>query len=504
LLSDFQALTANLKGVSPVSSRPWESVSEGMHLQTTSPLVTIILAAGKGTRMNSSLPKVLHKLAGRPLIDHVLNTAFSLDPEKVIVVVGYGADSVRSAVGNRSDDLEFVIQEPQLGTGHAVSQCLDRLSVFDGTVVVLSGDVPVLKPETLRQLILARIETGAALSVLTGNLEEPTGYGRIIRSPDGDILEIREQKDLSEGQENITEVNLGVYAFDSAFLVRELPGIGSDNAQGEYYLTDMVKVAAGSGSGVISHKIADQKEALGINTLGELGNMEMAMNRKHMEKLMGSGVRILDPDRTWIDDTVTVEPDTVIHPSVFLYGQTKIGAGSVIWPGAVITDSIIGLDSVIKPYCVITDSIIGDKAEIGPFSHFRPGNKIESAVKIGNFVEIKKSTVGEGSKVSHLTYIGDSELGEKVNIGAGCVTANYDGFKKSKTIIEDGVFVGSGTMMVAPITLGRGSLVAAGSTLTKDVPPDALAIARSPQSVKEGWAAERRERLSSEKEKEKN
>jgi len=495
LLNDFQALTATLKGDSPVPTRPWESVSEGMHHQTISPLVIIILAAGKGTRMNTSLPKVLHTLMGRPLLDHVLDTAFSLDPGKVIIIAGYAADSVRSSVGNRSGDLEIVIQEPQLGTGHAVAQCLDILSGFNGTIVVLSGDVPGLKPDTLRQLIQARMEKGASLSVLTGNLEDPTGYGRIVRSPEGDILEIREHKDLSKGQESITEVNLGVYAFDSAFLVRELPGIGSDNAQGEYYLTDLVEVAAGSDSGVVSHTAANHKEALGINTLGELGKMEMAMNRKHMEKLMGSGVRILDPDRTWIDDTVTVEPDTVIHPSVFLYGQTIIGARSVIWPGAVITDSIIGQDSVIKPYCVINESVIGDKAEIGPFSHFRPGNKIESAVKIGNFVEIKKSIVGQGSKVSHLTYIGDSELGEKVNIGAGCVTANYDGFKKSKTIIQDGVFVGCGTMMVAPITLGKGSLVAAGSTLTKDVPPDSLAIARSQQTSKEGWAAARREKL---------
>lgn len=475
-----------------------------MHQQTEHPLVAIILAAGKGTRMKTSLPKVLHTLGGRTLLEHVLDTAASISSEKVIIVAGYGADAVKSIVEKSTGNLEIVIQEPQLGTGHAVAQCLDALSGYAGTVVVLSGDVPGLEPGTVRDLVRARIDKDAAISVLTAHLEDPTGYGRIVRGLEGEILEIREQRDLSEGQDRITEVNLGVYAFESSFLIRELPGIGRDNAQGEYYLTDLIKAAVDSGSGVVSHTTADHTKALGINTLGELSGVEKMRNRKHLQELMESGVHILDPDQTWIEDTVTVEPETVIHPNVFLYGQTRIGAGSTIWPGAVITDSEIGSGAVIKPYCVITDSTIGDKAEIGPFSHFRPGNKIENSVKIGNFVEIKKSIVGEGSKVSHLTYIGDSELGKKVNIGAGCVTANYDGFKKHKTVIEDGVFVGCGTMMVAPMTIGKGSLVAAGSTLTKDVPSDSLAIARNQQTTKEGWAAERRKKLNEEVKKEKS
>ena len=482
----------------------WENVSDSMHHQMINPLITIILAAGKGTRMNTSLPKVLHTLRGRPLLDHVLDTAFSLGSVKVVVVAGHGADAVRSVVSERSGELEIVIQEPQLGTGHAVNQCLDSLSGFEGTVVVLSGDVPGLQSETVSELVRARVEMGAALSVLTGHLEDPTGYGRVIRGPEGDVQEIREQKDLSEGQDSITEVNLGIYAFQSSFLARELPRIGSDNAQGEYYLTDLIKTAFESGAGAVSHLTADHTEALGINTLGELSGVEKMTNRRYLEELMSSGVQILDPDQTWIEDTVTVLPDTVIHPMVFLHGSTKIGAGSVIKPGSVITDSTLGERVEIRPFCVITESTIADDAAVGPFAHLRTGTDIGPSARIGNYVETKKAVIGEGSKVSHLTYVGDAELGKNVNIGAGCVTCNYDGFNKFQTVIEDGVFVGSGTMMVAPITLGKGSLVAAGSTLTKDVPPDALAIARSQQSAKEGWAAQRRENLSSGDKKEKS
>jgi bifunctional UDP-N-acetylglucosamine pyrophosphorylase/glucosamine-1-phosphate N-acetyltransferase len=482
----------------------WENVSDSMHHQMINPLITIILAAGKGTRMNTSLPKVLHTLRGRPLLDHVLDTAFSLGSVKVVVVAGHGADAVRSVVSQRSGELEIVIQEPQLGTGHAVYQCLDQLSGFEGTVVVLSGDVPGLQPETVSELVRAQVEMSAALSVLTGHLEDPTGYGRIIRGPEGNVQEIREQKDLSEGQDSITEVNLGIYAFESSFLARELPRIGSDNAQGEYYLTDLIKAAVESGAGAVSHITADYTEALGINTLGELSGVEKMTNRKYLEELMNSGVQIMDPDQTWIEDTVTVRPDTVIHPMVFLHGSTKIGAGSVINPGSVITDSTLGERVEIRPFCVITESTIADDAAVGPFAHLRTGTDIGPSARIGNYVETKKAVIGEGSKVSHLTYVGDAVLGNNVNIGAGCVTCNYDGFNKFKTVIEDGVFVGSGTMMVAPIKIGKGSLVAAGSTLTQDVPPDALAIARSQQSAKEGWASARREKLAGEKKKEKS
>jgi bifunctional UDP-N-acetylglucosamine pyrophosphorylase/glucosamine-1-phosphate N-acetyltransferase len=475
-----------------------------MHHQTLNPLITIVLAAGKGTRMNSPLPKVLHTLRGRPLLGHVLDTASDLGPGKVIVIAGYEADTVRSAVEERSGDYEVIIQEPQAGTGHAVTQCMDHLAGFDGTVIVLSGDVPGLRPETVKDLARVRIDTDSAVSILSGHFEDPFGYGRIIRGAQGEVLEIREQKDLSKDQVEINEVNLGVYAFDSSFLTRELPNLSSDNAQGEFYLTDLAEAAARSGSKAVTHTIGDHSEALGINTLEELSEVEKRMNREYLEMLMNSGVRIVDPERTWIDETVSIEPDAVIHPTAFLYGQTRVGAGSVIGPGAVITDSSIGRNVEIKPYCVITGSSIDEGAEVGPFAHMRPGSEIRKSGKIGNFVETKKAVIGEGSKVSHLTYVGDAELGQNVNIGAGCVTCNYDGFNKYRTVIEDGVFVGSGTMMVAPITLGKGSLVAAGSTLTKDVPPDALAIARSQQSAKEGWASARREKLTNGDKKEKS
>jgi len=460
------------------------------------PLAVIILAAGKGTRMNSSLPKVLQDLRGRTLLDHVLDTAQVAKPEKILVVAGHGADLVKELVDHRTTAVEIIIQEPQLGTGHAVAQCLDSLEQFDGIVVVLSGDVPRLDSGTVSELYQSIEDDGAAVSVLTGRITDPTGYGRILRNQDQVATSIREHKDLEPGQEMIDEVNFGVYAFDAKFLREELPKLRNTNAQGEYYLTDLIGAAVESGLAVTTRTLENPNEARGINTIGELAEMEKTMNLTHVKKLMETGVRVVDPDQTWIDDTVTVGPDTVIHPAVFLHGETSIGSGCVIRPGAVITDTKIGDRVEIQPHCVITGSDISDDATVGPFAHLRPGNEIGSSTKIGNFVEMKKVVMGEGSKVSHLTYVGDATLGKNVNIGAGCVTCNYDGFNKYQTVIEDGVFVGSGTMMVAPVTLGKGSLVGAGTTLTMDVPPDALAVARAEQSIKEGWAAKRRERLS--------
>ena len=445
--------------------------------------------------MNSSRPKVLQELRRRALLDHVLDTARSAGPEKTIVVAGHGGELVSDLADQRSESIEIVIQEPQLGTGHAVAQCLESLEQFDGVVVVLSGDVPRLDPGTVLSLNEAIAQDQATISVLTGRIESPEGYGRILRGQDGTVTAIREHRDLEPGQETVDEVNFGVYAFDARFLREELPELDNNNAQGEYYLTDLIGVAVESGLTVTTRTLKDPNEALGINTVKELSEMERAMNRSYLDRLIEAGVRIIDPDRTWIDETVTVGPETTIYPSVFLHGQTSIGSRCIIRPGAVITDASIGDEVEILPYCVITASEISNNSVIGPFAHLRPGNEIGPSTKIGNFVEMKKVVMGEGSKVSHLTYVGDAELGLEVNIGAGCVTCNYDGFSKFKTIIEDGVFVGSGTMMVAPVTLGKGSLVAAGSTLTKDVPPDALAVARAQQSVKEGWAAERRERL---------
>jgi bifunctional UDP-N-acetylglucosamine pyrophosphorylase/glucosamine-1-phosphate N-acetyltransferase len=471
-----------------------------MRSAPSSPVI-IVLAAGKGTRMNSSVPKVLHNLRGKPLLHRVLDAAGDMNPSKVLVLIGHGTTEVRESINRRGDSeaIETIVQEPQLGTGHAVAQCLGALEKTEGTVLVLSGDTPMIRPETLLRLTGARTSAGAAVGVLSGVLPDPTGYGRILRDDDGGILQIREQKDLLPGQEKVREVNLGIYSFDAGFLRRGLPLLSNNNAQGEYYLTDLVQAAATNGSGVVTCRADDPGEALGINTLSELAAMEGAMNRSYLKTLMDSGVRVVDPEQTWIEETVNVEPDVQIQPMCFLSGSTRVGSGTKIGPGAVIANTTIGRNVVILPFCVINDSEVDDGASVGPFAHLRPGSHLKQSSKIGNFVETKKSVIGEGSKVSHLSYVGDSELGSNVNIGAGCVTCNYDGYAKYRTVIEEGVFVGSGTMMVAPVTLGKGSLVAAGSTITKDVPPDSLALARSQQTNKDGWAAKRREKLSSEK-----
>jgi bifunctional UDP-N-acetylglucosamine pyrophosphorylase/glucosamine-1-phosphate N-acetyltransferase len=457
----------------------------------------IILAAGKGTRMNSSVPKVLHRLWGKSLLDRVLDSAREMKASRLIVVTGHGANDVKKGMDQRPDrqDVEIIVQEPQLGTGHAVAQCLKALENVEGTVLVISGDTPGIRPQTLAGLVEARTAADAAVVVLTASIADPTGYGRIVRNRAGGIEEVREQKDLSRNLEDTMEVNLGIYAFDADFLRRELPRLSNDNAQGEYYLTDLVRAAVQERLGVVTFEAENPEEALGVNTMSELAVMEREMNETNLKKLMDSGVRILDPERTWIEETVTLEPDVEIRPMTFLHGTTRIGAGSVIGPGAVITNTVIGKDVEIRPFCVINDSTVEDGAAVGPFAHMRTGSHIGRSARIGNYVETKKAFIGEGSKVSHLTYVGDSELGRNVNIGAGCVTCNYDGFAKHRTVIEDGVFVGSGTMMVAPVTLGKGSLVAAGSTITKDVPPDSLALARTQQTVKNGWAAERRRKL---------
>jgi len=468
-------------------------------MQKTSYLTTIILAAGKGTRMNSSIPKVLQTLGGRTLINHTLRLTQDLSSDRVLVVIGHCAEQVKESVtaGNAGvSDVEFIIQEPQLGTGHAVIQCLPSLEGQGGNILILSGDVPRLRPQTVDNLLSLLEKDNADLALLTGCLTDPTGYGRIIRDDSGSATAIREQKDLREGEEEINEVNLGIYVFKAPFLINALPQLKDDNAQGEYYLTDLIDAAARNGGGVTTLCLEDSSEALGINTLLELAKMEKNMRVKVLEKLMDSGVRVVDPDTTFIEDTVEIEPDAVIHPMNTIQGKTSIGSGTVVMPGSIISDSAIGKNVTIRPYCVIAGAQIKEKAIIGPFAHLRPEADIGMDARIGNFVEIKKSVIGNNSKVSHLTYVGDSELGIDVNIGAGCVTCNYDGFNKHQTVIEDGVFVGSGTMMVAPVTLGANSLVGAGSTITDDVPPDALALGRGRQINKDGFVSKWRERVS--------
>ncbi len=464
-----------------------------------SSLRIVILAAGKGMRMKSYLPKVLHTLGGKPLISYTLSLAAGLAAQKTVLVLGHRAQLVQSSMQDNAK-CEIVIQDPQLGTGHALLQCLDFFSDFQGAVLILSGDVPMLLPETVNDLLASHRRSGATVSVLTSNLKDPTGYGRIVRDEDTKPVAIREQRDLLPGEDEITEVNMGVYAFDAPFLAGELPRLSNDNAQGEYYLTDLVLAASGTGMTVTTHSLKDPDQALGINTLAELAAMEVVMRNEILTKLMDSGVRIMDPATTYVDETVKIEPDVLLHPMTFLHGETSIGTGSVIHPGAVISDSIIGEDVIVRPHSIIDSSIIEKGAAVGPFAHIRPGTHLKEDSRIGNFVEVKKSTIGRGSKASHLTYIGDSDLGEGVNIGAGTVTCNYDGFSKHNTVIEDGVFIGSGTMLVAPVRIGRNSIVGAGSTITRDLPPEALGIARGKQTVKENWAPEFRQRAAKGKE----
>lgn len=462
-------------------------------------LMAIILAAGKGTRMGSTIPKVLHTLGGKPLLEHALSQARGVSASKTVVVLGHRADLVRFAVTD-PEHCRMVIQEPQLGTGHALLQCLDLISDFSGTVLVLSGDVPLLRRETLTGLLTEHEKSRAAVTLLTSRLDNPSGYGRIIRDSSGKAVAIREQSDLADCEENIDEGNMGVYAFDSLFLKEELPRLDNENAQGEYYLTDLVLAASGTGRVVSTFLLDDPDQALGINTLAQLAAMEVVMRNEILDRLMDSGVRIMDPAATYVDETVRIEADVVLHPMTFLHGETSIASGSIIHPGAVIRDSVIGPNVEIKPYSVIENSIVEKGASVGPFAHLRPGTHLHEDSRIGNFVEVKNSTLGRGSKASHLTYIGDSQLGEGVNIGAGTVTCNYDGFSKHKTVIEDGVFIGSGTMLVAPVRVGKNSIVAAGSTITSDLPSNALGIARSKQTVKENWAPKFRERATGEKE----
>lgn len=459
------------------------------------PLMTIILAAGKGTRMNSSRPKVLQELRGRPMVHYTLDLARLMDSERILLVLGHQAQLVRARVESTCPGVEYVIQEPQRGTGHALQQCLSQLQGFIGNVLVLSGDVPALTADALKNLLHAGDASGAEVSVLTSRPRDPAGYGRIIRNSAGQAVAIREQKDLNQNEENIGEVNMGIYLFEASFLARELPLLSNDNAQGEYYLTDLIEAASGKGQTVETVVLEDPGEAMGINTLAELSDMEKRMRNETVRKLMDSGVRVVDPSTTYVDDSVTVEADAVLHPMTFLYGTTRVGSGAVIHPGAVIINSSIGRDVEVFSHSVIEDSQVLENTVVGPFARLRPGNRVGPDGKIGNFVEVKNSQLGKGSKVSHLTYIGDSLLGENVNVGAGSVTCNYDGFSKHRTVMEDGVFVGSGTMMVAPVTLGSNSIVGAGSTITEDVPPDSLALARARQEVKEGWAKRWREKM---------
>jgi len=440
--------------------------------------------------MKSRLPKVLHSLVGRPLIEHVLQAADAISPSTVTLVIGHGAESVRAATGI-SPNIGFVVQEPQLGTAHALQQAEARLAGKQGTVVLLSGDVPLLKGSTLRRLVEAHQAANAAATVVTAVVERPYGYGRIVRTR-GRIARIVEERDASPDVRQIREINGGIYAFDLAPLFDALRGIAAQNAQGEYYLTDLVAIYRRRKLPVETLVVDNPQEIRGINSRTELAEVSLIVRQTKNEELMAAGVTIVDPATTYIDPDVEIGPDTVIHPGVAIEGHSRIGAACEIHSHVRIVGSEIADKSVILNFCLIIGSRIAEGASVGPFAHLRPESVVGERAKIGNFVELKKTTMGAGSKANHLAYLGDATIGERVNVGAGTITCNYDGTKKYPTIIEDGAFIGSDSQLIAPVRVGKGAYVAAGSSITEDVPDGALGIARGRQSNVDGWVERRK------------
>ena len=455
-----------------------------------SDLHVVVLAAGKGTRMKSDLPKVLHRTSGQTLIEYVLRAADRLNPASVSIVIGHKAELLRSHLAARPD-LRFAVQEPQLGTAHAVMQSEPLLAGTSGTKLLLSGDVPLLSTGTLQALLRVHAAEHAAATVLTAMLDRPYGYGRIVRAQ-GHLARIVEERDASPAERAIREINAGVYAFDLEPLFPALRGIASQNAQGEYYLTDLVAIYRRRGLVVATETVSDASEIRGINSRTELAEVGALMRQQKNEELMAAGVTLVDPATTYVDPDVVVGPDTVIHPNVYLEGRTRVGAACEIHAGVRIVDSTIGDRVTLLNYSVITDSVVGAEARIGPFAHFRPGSEAGAAAHVGNFVELKKTTLGAGSKASHLTYLGDATIGEGVNIGAGTITCNYDGVNKHPTVIEDGAFIGSDSQLVAPVRVGKGAFVAAGSSIVEDVPAGSLGIARGRQTNVDGWVGRRK------------
>jgi bifunctional UDP-N-acetylglucosamine pyrophosphorylase/glucosamine-1-phosphate N-acetyltransferase len=452
-------------------------------------LAAIVLAAGKGTRMKSRRPKVLHEVCGRPLAYYPVKRALELGADPVVVVVGHQAEAVEAALlaALPGAPLRFAVQEQQLGTAHAVMAAGRALKGFAGSIVIISGDTPLLRAETLKTVIDARARAQAGLAFATMHLDNPTGYGRLVRAPDGGPALIIEEKDATEEEKRITEVNAGLYCADSTFLWDTLSRVDSRNAQKEFYLTDIVAIAA-DGPGAVSAHVSSI-EAAGVNDQEELSLVARALTRRLAQALMRGGVTIEDPERFDCDEGIAVGPDTIIEPSVRLRGRTTIGARCRIGQGSILTDTTVADGVTVRPYTVSDEAAIGAGAIVGPFSRLRPGAELGEGVHVGNFVELKKTRMGKGAKANHLTYLGDATVGAGTNVGCGTITCNYDGEKKHPTVIGERAFVGSDSILVAPITIGDGAYVAAGSTLTEDVPPGALALGRARQTNKEGWVA---------------
>ena len=452
------------------------------------------MAAGKGTRLKSKHPKVLHEIGGKPILAHVIATAEKVVPaQDVFVIIGHEAERVREAVA--STGVNFVVQAEQRGTGHALMAAREALSGYD-QVIVLSGDAPLITAETIRKLSDFHTDQKATMTLLSADLDNPYGYGRVIRKGAGgraEVQAIAEEKSATPQQKKIREINSGFYAFAGPALYEHIDRLSTANPHGEYYLTDMAGVFHRARKKVVAIKTSDAGEVLGSNTRAEMMVLDVRLRLAKCRQLLEEGVTIFYPHTCVIDSDVEVGADTVIEPFVQLLGKTKIGADCRIRSYSVIENSILGERVTVKPGTIMEDSLVGAGAVLGPYTHMRPGSEVGEGAHLGNFVETKKIKLGKGSKANHLSYLGDAEIGEGVNIGAGTITCNYDGVNKHKTVIEDGVFIGSDSTLVAPVKIGRGAYVAAASCITEDVPADALALGRARQSVKEGWAREKRE-----------
>ena len=444
-------------------------------------LAVVILAAGKGTRMKSDLPKVLHPIAGRPMVQHVVDAAGALDPDNTVLIYGHGGDAVRQAVtGSR---LQWAEQAEQLGTGHAVAQALPHLE--EDVVLVLYGDVPLIQPQTLRDFV-ARVDD-QSLALMTLTLDDPSGYGRVIRDGDGKVRRVVEQKDASDDEKAVREINTGILACTRRFLNDSLPRLSNSNAQGEYYLTDLIAMAVDAGMEVVTEQPGHAWEVDGVNDRVQLARLERVYQRVRAESLMRAGVTLLDPARLDIRGNLQCGQDVTLDINTVLVGDVVIGDRVTVGPNCLIRNARIGSGTHIEANSVVDGAVVGEECQVGPFARLRPGTELAARAKVGNFVETKKAYVGEGSKVNHLTYIGDSRIGKGVNVGAGTITCNYDGVNKHRTEIGDNAFIGSNTALVAPVTVGKGATVGAGSTIAKDVTEYALAVTRSRQLEKPDW-----------------
>jgi bifunctional UDP-N-acetylglucosamine pyrophosphorylase / glucosamine-1-phosphate N-acetyltransferase len=457
-------------------------------------LAIIIMAAGQGTRLKSKRAKVLHEIGGRPLLTHVIAAARQVVPERdIYVVIGHQAENVRAAV--ESMGVQFVLQAEQRGTGHAIMCAREQARAYEN-ILVLSGDVPLIRPETISRLRDFHLSKKATMTILTAEPADPAGYGRILRETPGSdrVKAIVEQKALKKTQAKFREINSGIYAFAAKPLFAHIDQLKTHNVHGEFYLTDMAELLVRARAKVVGVKADDAAEVLGANTLRELSGLDATLRARKADELMTAGVTIYRPETCIIDSDVEIGADTILEPFVQILGKTKIGSDCRIRSFSVISDSQIAEGVLIRPGCIIDQSQIARAAVLGPYSHLRPGSVIGEGAHLGNFVETKKTRLGRGSKANHLTYLGDAEIGAGVNIGAGTITCNYDGQKKHVTVIEDGAFIGSDATLVAPVRIGQGAYIAAGSSITDDVPADALALGRGRQAVKEGWAKERRAR----------